>query len=130
MRVRRGNHVSARSVYLRVNRECRSIYRAVALDDLAAMVHQNQVRRADLAEMHPERIYPEMVQPFRVAGRDVAGHSFIKCETRKQAKCGGKHALVMQTLLGRRGKFRWLGNAWSPAGGPCHFFFREPRTLS
>src|SRR5579859_2348796 len=116
MCVRRGNHVRARGVYLRVNRECRSIYRVVALDDLAAMVHQNQVRRADLPEMHAERVHPEMVQAFRVAGRDVAGYSFIELETRKQAKCGGKHALTMQALLGRRGKFRWLRNVWCACG--------------
>src|ERR1700730_16496023 len=112
MRMRRGNHVSARSVYLRVNRECRSIYGVAALDDLAAMVDQDQIRRADLPEMHPEGVHPEMVQPFRVAGGDVPGHSFIKCETRKQAKCGGKHALAMQTLLGSSGKFRRLRNVW------------------
>src|SRR5258708_1420524 len=116
MRVRRGNHVRARSVYLRVNRECRSVYRVVAFDDLAAMVHQNQVRGADLPEMHPERVHPEMVQPLRVASRDVAGHSFIKFETRKQAKGGGKHALAMQALLGRSGKFGWLGNVWCACG--------------
>src|SRR5580704_3792930 len=116
MGVRRGNHVRARSVYLRVNRKCRSIYRVVAFDDLAAMVHQNQVRRADLPEVHPERVHPEMVQPFGVAGRDVAGYSFIKCETRKQAKCGGKHALAMQALLGRRGKFWWLRNVRCACG--------------
>src|SRR5579859_2758502 len=116
MRVRRGNHIRSRSVYLRMNRKCRSIYRMVAFDDLAPMVHQNQVRRADLPEMHPERVHPEMVQPFRVAGRDVAGHSFIKCKTRKQAKCGGEHALAMQALLGRGGKFRWLGNVWGACG--------------
>src|SRR5260370_6540305 len=116
MRVRRGDHVSARSVYLRVNRKCRSIYRVVALDDLAAMVHQNQVRRADLPEMHPERVHPEMVQSFRIAGRDVASHSFIKCETRKQAKRGGEHALAMQALLCRGGKFGWLRNVWCACG--------------
>ena len=115
MRVRRGNHVGARGVYLRVNRECRSIYRVVALDDLAAMVHQNQVRRADLPEMHPERVHPEMVQPFRVASRDVAGHSFIKCETRKQAKCCGMLRL-RASALGRGAKFRWLGNVWCACG--------------
>src|ERR1700726_1485186 len=78
MRVRSGNHVRACSVYLRVNRKRRSIYRMLALDDLAAMVHQNQIRRADLAEVHPERVHPEMVQSFRIAGRDVTGYSFIE----------------------------------------------------
>src|ERR1700756_3866688 len=116
MRMRRGNHVRARGVYLRVNRKCRSVYRVVAFDDLAAMVHQNQVRRAYLAEMHPERVHPEMVQPLGVAGRDVAGHSFIKFETRKEAKRGGKHAFAMQALFGCGGKSRWLGNVWCACG--------------
>ena len=47
MRVCRGNHVSARGVYLRVNRKCRSIDWVLALDDLPVMIHQDQVRRAD-----------------------------------------------------------------------------------
>ena len=116
MRVRRGNHVRARGVDLRVNGECRSIYRVVAFDDLAAMVHKDQVRRADLAEMHPEWIYPEMVQSLWVAGRDVAGYSFIKFETRKEAKCGGQHAFAMQAFLGWSGKFWWLRNVWCACG--------------
>src|ERR1700686_4069855 len=61
MRVRSGNHVRACSVYLRVNCKGRSIYRMLALDDLAMMVYQNQIRRADLAEVHPKGVHPEMV---------------------------------------------------------------------
>jgi hypothetical protein len=86
MRVRSGDHVSTRCVYLRMNRERRSIYRMLALDDLAMMVHQNQVRRADLPEVHPERIHPKMVPSFRIACGDVPGYSFIKSKTRKQTK--------------------------------------------
>ena len=66
--------------------------------------------------MNPEGIYPEMVQTFGIAGRDMTGDSFIKSETRKQAKCGGKHALAMQALLGRGGKFGWLRNVWCACG--------------
>jgi hypothetical protein len=88
----------------------------LALDDLPMMIHQDQVGRADLAEMHPERIYPEMVEAFGVAGRDMAGYAFIKFETRKEAKCGGKHALAMQALLGRGGKFGRLRNVWCAYG--------------
>jgi hypothetical protein len=86
MRVRSGNHVRACRVYLRMNRERRSIYRMLALDDLALMVHQNQVGRADLPEVHPEGIHPKMIPSFRIACGDVPGYSFIKSKTRKQAK--------------------------------------------
>src|SRR5450631_3700240 len=110
MRVRSGNHVRACSVYLRVNCKRCAIYRMFALDNFATMVHQNQVRCADLTEMHPERIHPEMVWSFRIASRNVTGYSFIESETRKQAKCSGKHALAVQAFLGRRGKFRRLRN--------------------
>jgi hypothetical protein len=49
--------------------------------------------------MHPERVDLEMVQPFRVAGRDVAGYSFIKTESGKQAKRGGQHTLAAEPAI-------------------------------
>src|SRR5580704_16844397 len=121
MRMGRGNHVRARGVYLRVNRKCRCVHRMFSFDDLAAMVHQNQIRRADLAEVHPERIHPEMIQLFRVASGDVTGNSFIKSKTRKEAKRCGKHAFAMQTLLGLRGEFRWLRNVGCACDCRRHF---------
>jgi hypothetical protein len=110
MRVRSRNHVRACGVHLRVNRKRSSVYRIFALDDLAMMIHQNQVRRVDLAEMHPKGVHPEMVQSFRIPGRDVTSYAFIESEARKQPKRSSKHTLTMQALFSRGGKFGWLRN--------------------
>src|SRR6202790_5596570 len=61
MRVRCGNNVRACSVYLRMNRKRSSIYWMLGLDHLAMIGQQNQVRRANLAEVHSEGVHPEMV---------------------------------------------------------------------
>ena len=102
--MRRRDHVRPRGVHLRVDGKSRSIYRIISFDYIAAMIHQNQIGRANLAEVHAERIHPEMVELLRIARRDVPGNSFIESETRKEPKCGGQHPLAMQPFLCGGGK--------------------------
>jgi hypothetical protein len=59
--VRSCDYVRACRMYPRVNRECRDVNGMVALDDFASMIYQNQIRDANLTEVHPKGINPEMV---------------------------------------------------------------------
>src|SRR6267378_7453702 len=106
MRVRRSNHLGTRRVHLRVDGKRRSIDGILSLDHVAAMIHQNQVGRANLPEVYPERVHPEVVEPFRIARRDVSRHAFIESETRKEPEGRGQHPLAMYALLRGRGKLR------------------------
>ncbi len=101
-----GHDIRACGVDLRVNRECRSIHRILSFHHLASVIHQNQIGDANLAEMHAEGIDPKMIEPFRVAGRDVAGHSFVESEARKKAERAGQALLAMQALFGQSAELR------------------------
>jgi hypothetical protein len=70
------------------------------------MIHENQVRRADLAEVHPEWVYPEVVEAFRITRRNVPSHTFIETETRKEPEGRRQHALAVRAFLGRCRKLR------------------------
>ncbi len=85
MRVRRRDYIGTRSMHLRVDGKSRSIDGILSLHHFAAMIHQNQVGRADLAEVHPERVHPEVVELFRIARGDVPRYSFIESELAKKA---------------------------------------------
>ena len=63
-----------------MNSEGRAIHRPVAFNNFAGGIHQHQVRGFDLAEVHAERVYPETLVPFRVAGGDVSGYALIEAE--------------------------------------------------
>ena len=69
---------------------------AVALDDLALVVDEEQVGHPDVAEVHAERVDPEVVEQLGVAGGDVAGDALVEPELAEQAErrrrgaaCGG-----------------------------------------
>jgi hypothetical protein len=85
MRMGRGNHIGACAVDLGVNGKGGTVDRVFSLDHFAAIVHQDQVRDADLAEVHPKRIDPEMIQTLGVARGNVSRHSFIETEAREEA---------------------------------------------
>jgi hypothetical protein len=88
---------------LAVDRERGGVHRPVALDDLAFVVDADEVRDADEAEAHPERVDPEQLRVLGVAPCQVPGHSLVEPETVEQAE-GGRHPLlhVDALLVGRR----------------------------
>src|SRR6266850_3610894 len=124
MRVRRRNHLGTRRVHLRVDGKRRSVDGMLSLDHVAAVIHQNQVGRANLPEVHPERVHPEVVEPFRIARRDVPRYAFIESETRKEPEGRGQHPLAMQALLCGRGKLRRPRNVQYIGGCSRHLDLR------
>ena len=107
-----------------MDRERGDIHRAIALDDFALRVHQDQVGHPDVPEMHAERIHPEMVRPLRVARRDVPRHTLVKTEFRKQPERSGEPLLAVAAFLFNRGEFRNRGNFEDASGCGTH---RSPR---
>ena len=101
-----GHDIGTCSVNLGVNRESRSVDRILPFYYLAMVVHQNQVRSADLAKMHAEGIDPEMIEMFGVAGGDVAGNAFIEPEAGEQAKRASQALFAILPLLGHGSESR------------------------
>src|SRR3989442_3694525 len=99
-----GDDVRTRRMHVGVNRKGRGIQGILAFHHLAAMIHQDQVRDADLAEVHPERIHPEVIPAFWIAGGDVACHSFVEAEAGKEPEGSGKPLFAMLSLLFERSK--------------------------
>ncbi len=52
------------------------------------MVDQQEIRHAHMAEIHTQRVNPEMVGPFRIAHGDMAGRAMIKPKMREQPHAG------------------------------------------
>src|SRR6185437_3984472 len=82
----------------------RRIGGAIAFDDFAAVVDQNQVRGADLREVHAERVHPEPIGALRVAHGDMAGDAFAETEAAEQAEGAGEANFAMAALLGYGGE--------------------------
>ena len=93
-----------------VDGEGRRVHRAVALDHLARVAHEDQIRDAHVAEAHAEGVDPEVVGQLGIARRDVAGHALGESEAPEQAQRPGQPLLAVQALLlhGREG--RWHRN--------------------
>ena len=89
MSVRCGNYVGTCAVHTGMNRESRSIHRVSSFDDLSLMIHKNQIRRANLPEVHPERVDPKMIELFWVASRDMASDTLGESETREKPERRG-----------------------------------------
>ena len=89
--------------------ECGRVEGPVAVDDLAVVVDEDQVLDADLFEVHPERVHPEMVEQLGVSGGDVTRHPFVESKMPEQAKGGGEALLAVPSLVldvVERGKLR------------------------
>src|SRR5262245_13440996 len=99
MRVGGRHTIGARRVNRRVDGEGGDVDRGAALDDLAFMVDQDQVGDPNLAEIHAERVDPEMVMFFRVARRDVPRDAFVEPEFGEEAQGGGQPLFPMQPLF-------------------------------
>ena len=99
VRVRGGDDVGPRLVQRRVDGERRGVHAALALDDLALRVDEEQVGHADVAERHPERVHPEVVEPLGVTGGDVTGDALLEPELAEDAEAGGEALLAVLALL-------------------------------
>ncbi len=91
--------VGTRRVDLAVDRKGGAIDDVVALDDLAVVVHQEQVGDADQAEVLAERIHPEVVAELGVARRDVPRRPLVVPELRPEAERRREPLLAVEALL-------------------------------
>jgi hypothetical protein len=74
------------SMNLGVYGESGNIERPGTLDDLAALVHPDEVRDVDVIETHSERINPERIVKLGVPRFDVAGDALGETERRMAAQ--------------------------------------------
>jgi hypothetical protein len=89
MSVRCGNYVGAGAVHTGMNRESGSVHWVFSFDDLALMIHKNQIQSANLPKVHSERVDPKMIELFRIARGDVASDTFVESETREKPERRG-----------------------------------------
>lgn len=61
-----------------MNGEGRGVDRFITNDNIALLVHENEVRHGYLREVLGERVEPEVVGQDGIADRDVAGNSFVE----------------------------------------------------
>ena len=109
-----GDDVGPRRVHGGVDGEGSRVDRTVALDDLAGVADEDQVRDPDVAEAHAEGVHPEVVGQFGVARRDVPGHALGEPEATEEPQRAGQLLLAVQALLlhggeRRRGRQRACG---------------------
>src|SRR4029077_10035145 len=99
MSMRCGNYIGTGAVHTRMNRESRSIHWVFPFDNLALMVHENQIRSANLSEVHSERVDPEMIELFGVTRGDMSRDAFVEPKTREKPEGSGEHSFAMQPLF-------------------------------
>src|SRR5689334_6005903 len=104
VRVRRRDHVRPRPMDARVNRERSGIDRIIALDHLARFIDQNEIRRANMSEVHAERIHPKARRELGVARGDMPGDAFVESESREESEGCREALFTMPPLLGERSK--------------------------
>jgi hypothetical protein len=115
--VGRGHHVGAGVVDPRVDGEGGPVHRPGALDDVAVVVAEDEVRRLDLLEAHPERVDPEVVEALGVAGGDVAGDALVEPEPAEDPEGRRQPPLAVLALLLRRAVDEGLGGHYVGHGG-------------
>src|SRR5262245_9753954 len=108
MRMGGGDATGARRMNRRMNREGGGVDHVSAFDDLAFVVDQDQIRDANLAEIHAERIDPEMVRLFGVARSDVPRDAFVKSEFGEETERRCQSPFPVQPLLFDRVESRRL----------------------
>src|SRR5579859_851028 len=107
-------------------RKRRQVHFPLAFHDFALMIDEDEIRNANLAEMHTKRIHPEMIQPFGVARGDVPRHAFIESTAREQAERTRKFFFPVTPLLGEGGENRRPRNSFesrfcfSHKSPPCY----------
>lgn len=81
-----------------MNGESGSIYGLVSFHDIPILIHQDQIRDADLREVLRERIEPEMVGKDRIADTDMARNTLIETS----------FLPIINVMLIERGSKGWL----------------------
>src|SRR5581483_4236998 len=99
VRVRGRHHIGPGGVDRAVDHERSGVDRPVALDHLTLVVDEDEVLHADLLEVHPERVHPEVVEALRVTGGDVPRDAFVEAEVTEQPERGGQPLLAVATLV-------------------------------
>ena len=94
-----GDDVGPGGVHLGVDGEGGRVDRVVALDHLALVVHEDEVGHPDVAEVHAERVDPEVVGELGVPGGDVAGHALVEPEAGEEPERGRQALLAVQALV-------------------------------
>src|SRR3954466_12024403 len=82
-----------------MDRKRGAVHGPVALHDVAVVVDQDQIRDADLREVHAERVDPEVVQPLGVAGGDVPRTALVEAAAREEPERGREPLLAVQPLV-------------------------------
>lgn len=116
MRVRCRHHIGPRAVDARVDGERRRIHRVLALHDAPVVVDEHQVGHRDAAEVHAQRVDPEVVRENGVARADVARDTGVEAMHREDAKACSQALLQVQALVLRAGEHRWRGPVQARAG--------------
>jgi hypothetical protein len=98
-------------MYLGVDRESSPVHGGGSLHYFAAMIDQDQVRHADLAEVLSVGIDPEVIGQLRIAGGNVAGHTFVETEAGEKPERSSQLLFPVLALLSRVGKGRRLRSA-------------------
>jgi hypothetical protein len=82
-----------------MDRECCNVDRMSAFNHLARRVNQNQVGDPDPPEVHAERVYPEVIRPFRIARRNVSCRAFVETELGKKAEGRSQALFAVSAFL-------------------------------
>src|SRR6202041_2279948 len=101
-----GNYSGTGGVHTGMDREGRSIHWVFSLHDLALMIHKNQIRSANLPEVHAERVDPKMIEFFGIAGGDMSRDAFIEPKTREKPEGSGEHSFASWRLFSSVGAHR------------------------
>ena len=91
-----------------------AVDRPVALDDLALVVDQDEIGRADEVEAEPQRIDPEAIGPLWIASGHVTCDPFVEAEAPEQPEGGGQPLLDVGPLVLDRVELR--KRVWGAAG--------------
>ena len=82
-----------------MDRERGAVERPVAVDDLTAMVDEQQISHANHLEVHPERVDPEVVEELGIARGDVTGGAFVESEVPEQSESGRQVLLAIPAFV-------------------------------
>src|SRR5215471_4702907 len=68
------------------------------------MIDQYEIRDANPAKVHTERIYPKTIKLLGIARGDVAGDAFVEAKFCKEPERGSKTFLAVAALFRGRGE--------------------------
>src|SRR5580692_834491 len=125
MRMRRGNYIRPVMVNARMDCKGGTVHRVLAFDNFPVLVHQDQVRDADMTEMHTEGIDPEMIRSLRIARGNVPGYAFVETELGKKTEGRGQALFAVSSFFFHGCEPRNGGDFENTRGCGAH---RTPRT--